>query len=251
MTIHDCKSDARTCLKTRKLRAFRITLCIAAFAFLSGAAAFFLPQVFSEGTKNDLLLLAVQTALCLICVGLLGSMRQGRAAWLYCSACGVEPSAMQFYYWMQKGRGFRAAMLHIEIKIRKAIWTILLSAPGAATLACSVLFSAQQTEIMRYFTRIGGTICLGIGLFFAILIHQKYALAQILLARYPKKGVRSALRGSCFLMEDSCLPLLRMKLSFLPWILACLAIVPLVYVVPYYQQTTTCMLRNILRAHTI
>ena len=250
MTISACKKEAKNKIKSRKLRAFRITLCIAAAAILSGIGAFCLPQILT-GEHDRYAVFASQSALLLASCGLLGTMRQGRAAWLYCSACGKEPSSVQFLFWIRKGRGFRAAALHYSVGIRKALWTVLLCIPGAATWICGASFPQWQTGMVRLFTRAGGAAGMVIGLVCAGVINQKYALAPVLFARSPKKGVRSAVRGSCALMDDSCLRMFLLKLSFLPWAALCLTVVPIVYVIPYYQQTTTCMLRDILRAHTI
>ena len=251
MLLSDCKKEAKQRLKTRKLRAFRITFSIGAIGILSAVAAFFLPELFDANARDDSLLFVSQTALGLISFGISGTLRQGRAAWLYCSACGREPSFVQFLFWLRKGRGFRAAFLHTLIRIRKAVWIILLSAPGAAVLTGAALWSTQQNDLSRIVTWTGGCVCLVIGLVFAALINQKYALAPILYAKSPEKGVRSAIRGSCFLMDDSCVRLFLLKLSFLPWAIPGIAILPLMYIVPYYQQSTTCMLCAILHKHTI
>ena len=180
-----------------------------------------------------------------------GALRQGRTAWLYCIACGREPSSVQFLYWMRMGRGLRAAALYMRIRVRKLLWTAALSAPGMCVLAAGVLYAGRMTALIAWFVWVGGAVSLAVGLVFAALICQKYALAPILFARSAYKGVRSAVRGSCFLMEDDCARLLLLKLSFAPWLVACVTLLPAVYVIPYYQQATTCMLRRVLRAHTL
>lgn len=251
MPLKQCKKEAKNCLRSRKLRALRITLGLRSAAVLSGFAGYAMTQTVDLGTYTNIWLLVLQVALFALTFGLLGALRAGRTAWLYCSACGKEPSGVQFRFWLRRGRGFRAAALFLVLRIRKAAWTVLLSLPGGAVLTAGVLLADRQSGTVRLFTVAGGATCLVIGVAFASLICQKYALAPILLARAPHKSVRSAVRGSCSLMEDDCARLLRLKLSFLPWAVVCLAVIPLVYVVPYYQQTKTCMLRGILRAHTI
>lgn len=251
MSVSNCKKEARECLKMRKMRAFRISLIAAALAVLTGFASYFLPQIVSRYTRNPYLLLCMQCVLFLLSFAMLGSIRQGREAWMYCSACGREPSGVQFMYWMRRGRGFRAACLFLYIRLREAAWTILLSLPGAAILASCFVYAAGQAVVLRRIALAGGSVCLAAGLVTAAFICQKYALAPILFARSPQKGVRSAVRCSCSLMDDGCAQLFRLKLSFLPLAAACVAVIPIVYVSPYYRQAKACMLRDVLRAHTI
>lgn len=251
MLLKNCKKQAKNCLKKRRVRAVRISLCIRAAAILSGAAAYAVMQKADFGKYTDCLLLVLQIALCILTCGLLGAMREGRTAWLYCSACGKEPSGVQFLYWLRRGRGFRAAWLFLNLRVRKAAWTAMLSLPGAVMLTAGILLVDRISRDVRMFTFAGGAVCLTLGVVLAWIIRQKYALAPILLVRSPQKGVRSAIRNSCFLMEEDCANLCRLQLSFLPWAAACITMIPLVYVVPYYQQAKTCMLRSILRAHTV
>lgn len=251
MSVSTYKRQAKTCLKNRKLRAFRITLGVACLAVAGGVAAYYLPQLLGFLTPDPYWLAAAQVALLLLLTAVSGSLRLGRAAWLYCSACGKEPSGLQFRYWLRRGRGFRAALLYLDIRIRKTAWTALFCAPGAWILAECFRQNALQNDRVRLIAFIGGAVSLAAGLLIAAFIRQKYALAPILFARSPHKGVRSAVRGSCSLMDDDCARLFRLELSFLPWAAACLAVLPLVYAVPYYQQAKTCMLRDVLRAHTI
>ena len=251
MSVTNCKKEARNCLKTRKLRAARITLSIVFMTVLPGCASYYLPRVFSGIPYDAYLLAGVQIALLLLSFAITGSVRQGRAAWMYCSACGREPSRLQFVYWLRRGRGFRAALLFLNVRLRKAAWKLLLSVPGTAILAAGMLFDDRQNNMIRLFTLAGGSVCLLTGIVAAAVINQKYALAPILLARSPQKGVRSAVRGSCSLTEEHCMQLFLLDVSFLPWACVCLTLLPIMYVVPYYQQSKACMLRDILCAHTI
>lgn len=251
MSVKDYKKEARERLKNRTLRAYRISIIRGSITVLFALIAFTLQQFIPDFPTKDLTLSAIQAALFLVSVSLLGSIRQGRTAWFLCASCGKDPSALQFRFWLRRGRGFRAAWLHTNILARKGLRIAAMCAPGATILVCGVLYPEWQTKSILYASRIGGTLCLMIGILFAGLINQEYALAQILFARSPKKSVRSAIRGSCSLMEDSCMRLLHAKLSFIPWFAACIGILPIVFVVPYYQQTTACVLRDILRAKTI
>lgn len=251
MSVTMWKKEAKHCLKTRKLRAFRISLCLAALSVFFGFASYYLPQTIALVSQDKLLPTAAQIMLLVLSTALIGALRQGRTAWMYCSACGREPSRVQFLFWLRRGRGFRAALLFLNIRIRKTAWTVLMCLPSVGILIGAGVVADRQNTAIRLIAWIGGSVSLLIGLFLARFVHEQYSLAPILFARSPKKGVRSAIRGSCALMQDECARVFLLDLSFLPWALACLCAIPLAYVIPYYQQSKTCMLRDILRAHTI
>jgi hypothetical protein len=82
------------------------------------------------------------------------------------------------------------------------------------------------------------------GLIFFAFSVQKYAYAPFLLAAYPLLSVSDCIRLSVQKSEKKAADLLRFKLGFLPWLLVCVAIVPLLFVVPYYKQSLTCFFKQ-------
>lgn len=82
------------------------------------------------------------------------------------------------------------------------------------------------------------------GFIFYVFSVQKYAGAPFLLAAYPLLSVRDCIRLSAENGKNKAAALLRFKLGFLPWLLACAAIFPLLFVVPYYKQSLTCWFKQ-------
>ena len=69
---------------------------------------------------------------------------------------------------------------------------------------------------------------------------QRYARAGFYLAAYgdisPVQAISMSVKRCC----EEVTELFLFKLSFLPWLLLCAAILPALYVIPYYKQSVTC-----------
>ena len=87
---------------------------------------------------------------------------------------------------------------------------------------------------------IGAAVVAVTGFVFYVFSVQKYAQAPFLLAAYPELTVGECIRQSKEKWTEKAAELLRFKLGFLPWLFACVAIFPLLYVIPYYKQSLTC-----------
>ena len=87
---------------------------------------------------------------------------------------------------------------------------------------------------------IGAAVVAVTGFVFYVFSVQKYAQAPFLLAAYPDLSVSECIRLSKEKWAEKAAELLRFKLGFLPWLFVCVAIFPLLYVIPYYKQSLTC-----------
>ncbi len=91
---------------------------------------------------------------------------------------------------------------------------------------------------------IGAAVLAATGFVFYSFSVQKYARAPFIFAAYPLLGIKDIIRLSAESGEKRAAELLRFKLGFLPWLLSCAAIIPLLYVVPYYKQSLTCYFKQ-------
>ncbi len=88
---------------------------------------------------------------------------------------------------------------------------------------------------------IGAALIAVTGFAFYVFSVQKYSKAPFLLAAYPSLTVAECIGLSRVQCEEKAAELLRFKLGFLKWIPLCVAIFPLLYVIPYYKQSLTCL----------
>jgi len=88
---------------------------------------------------------------------------------------------------------------------------------------------------------VGAAIVAVTGFAFYIFSVQKYSKAPFLLAAYPSLSVGECIELSRVQGEEKAAELLRFKLGFLKWFPLCIAIFPLLYFIPYYKQSLTCL----------
>ena len=102
--------------------------------------------------------------------------------------------------------------------------TALLTLPAALLTIAPLRLRLQQKHII---------LALGIAV-------QRYARAGFYLAAYgdisPVQAISMSVKRCC----EEVTELFLFKLSFLPWLLLCAAILPALYVIPYYKQSVTC-----------
>ncbi len=114
-------------------------------------------------------------------------------------------------------------------------------------IVAALLFSIKRSALSAAFFIImlgGAAVTAVLGLIFYGFSVQKYAKAPFLFAAYPSLSIRECIRLSAESGEKKAADLLRFKLGFLLWLPACIAIFPLLYVVPYYKQSLTCWFKQ-------
>lgn len=134
-------------------------------------------------------------------------------------------------------------LLSFRLFLRKAAELIAFEFLPVAML--SLLFLGINIKgISRKFciiVLVGAAAVAVIGLGFYIFSVQKYSKAPFLLAAYPSLKVGECIELSRVQGEEKAAELLRFKLGFLKWIPLCIAIFPLLYFIPYYKQSLTCL----------
>lgn len=114
-------------------------------------------------------------------------------------------------------------------------------------IVAALFFSIKRSALSASFcltALVGAAITSVLGLIFFAFSVQKYTEAPFMLAAYPALSVADCIKLSVQRGEKKAADLLRFKLGFLPWLLACIAIFPLLYVVPYYKQSLTCWFKQ-------
>lgn len=241
MTIRKYKLQARTHLKGKALRSFRLDIITAAVSVLSAATGLLINDSY-PGMKAVFL----QCLLLLISILFTGAFRQGMATWQFRAASGRSPKPVHILYWFNPRRAFHAMKLYIVLQVYKAIWYIALVFPGAMILYAVVRWNHMigEPKIILLLYAIGAA-CVAVGTICAAIITQKYALCGIILAQNPTIAIKDAAATSQDYMTGHCQKLFCLKLSFLPHFLCCMIVLPIAYVLPYYRQTVNAMLTQI------
>ena len=185
---------------------------------------------------------AAAAALALLAVLICAPLRLGREAWYFGGADARRRSRARVLFWLQPRWAFKATRFVLALMLRKLFWAALYFTPGAFLLG-GTLWQARGGEMdlgLFWAAAGGGALLLGLGLGFYAATVQRYALVLPILAKQPRCKLRNALQLSAARTNDHCAALLGYKLSFLPWYLLCLLVVPLPLAAPYITQARAC-----------
>lgn len=124
----------------------------------------------------------------------------------------------------------------------KLLWLLLFEAIPAAFFTVFALRIARQPVSLKASAAllIGSAALAAAGLLFWGIAVQRYARAGFYLAAYGDISPVQAISMSVKRCREELTELFLFKLSFLPWLLLCVAILPALYVIPYYKQSVTC-----------
>ena len=175
------------------------------------------------------------------------ALRSGRCAWFKFYNRNNKKGRVLF--WFKPKYSAKSMRFYLSLFLRKSGWTFLLLLPGVFTATSFVLLAADGGIELNLFLCgiIGGGVMLILGMAFRFLIIQKYFLAQYLFVSDPKIKVRDALRQSTALMNGKLKKTALFKLSFIPWFILCIGILPSVYVQPYYRQSCVMYADNCIK----
>lgn len=121
----------------------------------------------------------------------------------------------------------------------KAFWFAVFEAipvSGAIILYLHISEKSLSAKAAITFLIFIGVL-FAIGIFFYSVFIQRYSKAAFYLACYKDFSAFDAIRESVRKTRDDLLDILIMKLGFLPWFLLCFAVVPMLFVIPYYKQS--------------
>ncbi|MCL2195717.1 MAG: DUF975 family protein [Oscillospiraceae bacterium] len=193
--------------------------------------------------------LGIALLLVLLVALLVAPLRVGREAWYFGGADARKRTVKRVTFWLQPRWALKAAGFVISLRLRKLLWALLFFVPGGFLLG-GTLWQAQQSnlDIALFIAALaGGVVLLLVGAGFYAATVQRYALVLPILAKQPRCKLRNAVRLSCARTNEQCAALLRYKLSFLPWYLLCMLVVPLPFVLPYLAQARACRHAELLR----
>ena len=204
---------------------------------LSGAIANF-PLLASPGKINLVpFLISTLSMICALLV--LSPLSLGVTQWYYKTVSGEPVGVSLIFSFFSHGKlYFKSVWYHIQITVRAFLWGILLFAPGLTLFALCNYFLEHPAEGIE-------TVALSIGLVLAVLLIVlcavvlmlvlfRYFLAPYYLVDNPELTVTQAIRLSIKGTKEQKGDLFLFVLSFLPWMLLGILLLPLLYVLPYY-----------------
>ncbi|MBQ7654795.1 MAG: DUF975 family protein [Clostridia bacterium] len=213
------------------------------FDYLSQSDSF----SFTAGSFKDIGLALFYSVCILLSVLAVSPLKMSREIWFYETSKRTKMKIGRLFYFYRPKWFFKSVWLSFCLFIVKFLWAIVFFFPCAAMsgyLVYSLQGGISKTMLLLVSASVGVSFLSG--LFFSFLTFQRYRLCFILF--YENEGISpfEAMKYSARLMDESCFRLARLKISFLPWILSCIFVLPVFYVYPYYKISEYFFLNNIL-----
>ncbi len=261
MNFKTAKIEAQNALLFSKARAYFILLfCFfgEVFFLLSGLFCIFmavkfrslLPENISPYLAIGIFVLFLLGALCSL--WFLSLFPFLRTRWFSENAKHKAPLSA-FFRRLSMREIFKISYLFFYVRVMSLLHLVLFLLP--VTL-CGFLF--YKTLTASGFSKLSFWLCLGflvvlflLSLYFCLAALQKYSLLSVLLCENPKRPLLELLALSRRSTEGLAFSLLRQKLSFLPWFLLSLLLLPAPYAFSYYFETQTVLSRRILKSQKL
>lgn len=162
----------------------------------------------------------------------------GYAKWSYSIASGKDsPMSLLFYYFTGIKKYFKTIGIIFSLSIRIAGYTLFSFLPSAFVYSISIFYSRLNTYSQYIYMVIIGFIWLALlmGISFGIYSVLKYVLVLYLHVEDPSLNGFQLIRLSSSLMKGQRRSAFFLAASFLPWLISCILIIPIIFVVPYFS----------------
>ncbi len=179
--------------------------------------------------------------LCPLIIGYLG--------FIYQLTSGEEPALAAIFEPMQSVRGLlRSFLFGIVMQGMGALAAAVCCLPGGLVLWSVGMLSGSSgmAALLRIALGLLGLALLILGLLLAAAVMTRFIAAPFILAYDDRSGVLAALRLSARATKGFRGELLTMVLSFLPLMLLCILLVPMLFVVPYMAASCALFSRFLL-----
>lgn len=143
--------------------------------------------------------------------------------------------------------GISGALKSCELCVRlffiKLFWFAVFEALPITAGTLFVYHNMNNAVSLRaaYAVLAGVSVLAAAGLIFYFIFTQRYSKSMFYLACYKDFTAGDAIRESVRRTQNKLSDIFFFKLSFAPWMLLCVGILPALYVIPYYKQSVTCL----------
>ena len=232
------KAQARAVLRHNYAAAViaLITLLLPIFV-IDGAvsAADYLLIELLEDSTLQFILSVVSTVILTIVIGLLLSPLFNGYIRLYYRAGYTEDFDMaDLFYYFKKGRYARSVSLNLSFMLRMALPLVICYLPLIIYDVMCYLKASDFVDSTLYLD-FRFILCVLSGVL-VILYSLRYFAVFTLYVENDRLSNRDIVRYSKQVMRGHSVHALRLYLSYLPWILLCITVLPMLYVIPYLTQ---------------
>ncbi|MCI8601612.1 MAG: hypothetical protein HFE45_08515 [Oscillospiraceae bacterium] len=202
-------------------------------AFLTGAAFFEQKRVEFFGISVLPMRAAVGLFFALLSFLLLTPLNLGVQKWFYRMCAEPAPDLRVIFDYLRPRQYGKALWLRVQIWLRTLLAGVLLAVPPLALWQAQRLMGGPAAALPRAALLLLAVVLAAVGLLLTLAFRLRYAAAPYLLAADAGLSARAALRLSA--RSVSAGRLLAMLLGWLRFLPAALLIVPIFFLLPYFQ----------------
>ncbi len=143
-------------------------------------------------------------------------------------ADGKEPDAAEVFWFFDSKQRYISALTFMSVLLVKCVGILAVCEAPALAVAAAAYGTAEENETLSFVA-----VCLAVaGLVGAFFWFHRFAFQMMLFSYYDYDPLTAAQKGAAA-AKNGTGKLVMLTLSFIPWILLTLLVLPFVYVFPY------------------
>ncbi len=152
-------------------------------------------------------------------------------------AQGSNGNFRLFFKYLHPVKAFRAFRLYMAVNFYKLLWFVYFLLPVILCIGCTVyLYNISYVSQAVYITlSIGISLLLSLSLVMWRASVARYSAADYYICLNPSLKVSKAIKKSIRFTDGFLTDRILLEYSFFGWILSCVLVIPLFYVVPYVK----------------
>lgn len=188
---------------------------------------------------------------------LVSPLELGETMWYFSLATGSELHLGQMFSLYAGNDNFLSALLFkVGLAIRKLFFAVITLAPSAVAFGLAIAktrsfaqsrVQAEESDALLLYALGAVLLIAGLILFVAILL--RYFLAEYLFVQDPDSKASFHFSTSRRMMKGSTGRVVALFISFIPGLLLCLLIVPVMYVVPVMRASFAVLASDIMNEY--
>ncbi len=150
---------------------------------------------------------------------------------------GSKGSLRLLFKYATPKKAFRALKFYTTVNFYKTIWLIYFLFPCALCVICDIyVYSAYDlSSVMHIILSVSISLLLSISIVMWRAAVARYSAAPYYFCLNPQMKVKDAIKKSIRFTDGFLTECVLLEYSFLGWILSCLLVIPLFYVIPYVK----------------
>lgn len=176
------------------------------------------------------------------------TVRLGEQFAFFIRASGGKGRFFMLFHFMPFKKSIKALNLYLKINLLKLIWLIYYMTPCALCLGI-IFYIYTYAEFDFYILLIlsaGFSLLFSISLFMWRITSSRFSAAPIYLCLNPemktKKAIKKSIRHTDGYLKESVL----LESSFAGWLLSCILIIPIFYVLPYTRLSKAVFINRVI-----